>query len=766
MELFINDILVDINEKIPFPLTYAISDIKDLSARKGNNSKTIALPGTATNVQLMANVFSLSATGGSPITFMNFDPSVKASARYYHNGVLEFNGVCQLQECIQQDGNWIFNIVLISDTIDYIGRLKEIKINALDWTQYNHLFTAEIQEASWNGNIMSNGSMITNGSGADWDGIGYYYGLIDYGYNRPAPDTFAVEHIPPHVFCYDILKRSFNSAGITWQSNFFESQRFKRLLLAYQGGVLPQITPEQAAIDSAFTDEQADADGFVMNATATASSTMAISINPSVAFNNYDGIVTSDLAGQVQQASPFMFVSASESLYAVRYTGDHSVNVSTASGWNMLLVPFSISLVVRKNGVIDSTTLLYQDQIESGGDSVTIPFSFDVAPLINLSFSDVLDARLRLDIGGSVVTAPSVVNIPKYVTIQVTSTDTTLNVEKQPQALSPGTTIDLSTLMPDMTADVFFKGLVNMFNLYIKPNDLDPTIMEIEPLVDFYEGTDTALDWTKKIDHSDAIKITPTINFASKDYTFLFEKDDDYWSKRYFDDTLMEYGNNSVSSGTAFSTNKTEIKLPFSQKPLVRIQDGEGFTDLIIPCAYQMKTESDGTINKVEKTAKPFIVQLISGDVGTLQEGNWVHVDEYDVPHAKTKYPYVGHLDNITDPQFDLMWGVPQYIFYSTGEVTLYTTNNLYGYHERFIREIISKFGKQLTAKVMLQSNDIGQLNFKKLIQIDGVMFRLQKINNYDSGKNIPTESEFIRLVEAESAQTYQVTISPDKYNR
>jgi hypothetical protein len=192
--------------------------------------------------------------------------------------------------------------------------------------------------------------------------------------------------------------------------------------------VLPQITPEQAALDSAFTDENNDADGFVMNATATASSAMAISISPSVSFNNYDGTVTADFAGQVQQASPLMFVSASESLFAVRYTGDHSVTVFTEPGWDMILVPFSISLVVRKNGVIDSTTLLYSNQIENTGDTITIPFSFDVAPLINLSFSDVVDARLRLDLGGSIVVPPGVTSIIKYVTVQITSTDTTLNI--------------------------------------------------------------------------------------------------------------------------------------------------------------------------------------------------------------------------------------------------------------------------------------------------------------------------------------------------
>ena len=754
MELYINNILVDLNDKIPFPLTYAISDIKDLSTRKGNNSKTIALPGTATNVQLMSNVFSLSATLGAPIAYMNFDPSVKASARYYHNGVLEFNGVCQLQECIQQDGNWTFNIVLISETIDYIGRLKDIKINALDWSEYNHDFTYANQQDSWNGTIVRNGAPFTNGAGTDWYGLGYYYGLIDYGYQRPAPDTFAVEHIPPHVFCYDILQRSFAASGISWNSSFLESQRFKRLLMAYPGGVLPQITPEQAALDSVFTDENNDADGFVMNVTKSGSWIPAFN-----SFNNYDGTVTADFGGQVQTASPLSIVPSSEGLFAVRYTGDHRFTATTTAP-NFIFGSWNISLIVRKNGLNDTIIQLTSGQITPFVNSYTIDYSFDVTVPINLTFSDVVDSRLQLNMYS--------VNLTQVGTMTATieSLGATWNLEKQPQALTPGSTLNIGTLLPSMTADVFFKGLVNMFNLYVKPNELNPTILEIEPLVDFYEGTDTALDWTKKIDRSQPVKITPTINFASKNYTFTFEKDDDYWSKRYADDTLMEYGNNSVSSGTAFSQATTETKLPFSQKPLVRLEDGEGFTELIIPCAYQMKTESNGVINKVEKTAKPFIVQLLKGDVGDLQEGAWNHVDEFDVSHAMTKYPYVGHLDSILDPTFDLMWGVPQYIFYSTGEVTLYTTNNLYAYHERFIREIISKFGKQLTARTMLQSNDIGELNFKKLINIDGVIFRLQKVNNYDSGKNTSTETEFIRLTEAESAQTYTVTISPDKYNR
>ena len=756
MELYINGIQVDLNDKIPFPLTYAISDIKDISSRKGNNSKTIALPGTATNVQLMANVFSLSATPGAPMAYMNFDPSVKASAQYYHNGVLEFNGVCQIQECVQSQGNWTFNIVLISETIDYNGRLKDIRINALDWTEYNHEFTYANQQDSWNGTIVRNGAPFTNGSGPDWFGLGYYYGLIDYGYDRSAADNFGVEHIPPHVFCYDILKRSFDAAGITWQSNFFESQRFKRLLLAYPGGVLPQISNEQAAIDSVFTTENNDADGFVMNVSKTGTWIPAFN-----SFNNYDCTVTADLQGQVQTASPLSIVPSSEGLFAVKYQGEHRFRAQTSTS-GFLFGDWNVSLIVRKNGLNDSVTQIAVGQITPGVTLFTIDYVFDINVPINLTFSDVVDARLQLNMYSVNL------NQPGTMTATIESLGAILNLEKQPQSLTPGSTLNIGTLLPSMTADVFFKGIRDMFNLYIKPNVFNPTILEIEPLVDFYEGTDTAIDWTYKIDKSEPIKITPTINYAAKDYSFVFEKDDDYWSKRYADDTLMEYGNNSVSSGSAFSQNKTETKLPFSQKPLVRLPkfDGSDFTELIIPCAYQMKTESNGVINRVEKVAKPFIVQLMRGEVGNLEEGDWIHTDEFDEEHPQTKYPYVGHLDSILSPTFDLNWGVPQYVFYTTGETIAYTTNNLYAYHETFIREIISKFGKQLTAKAMLQSNDIGQLNFKKLIQIDGVVFRLQKVNNYDSGKMASTEVELIRLVTAESAQTYTITISPDKYQR
>jgi len=150
-ELYINDRLVDLDQSIPFPLTFNISDIKDLTARKGNKSKTITLPGTRRNYELMLSVFTLSTIdkiSDAESDFIDFDPSIKASARYYQNGLLEFNGVAQLMECKLSNGVWSFDVTLVSDTIDYISRLAKIKINELGWSEYNHAMTLTNQQNS------------------------------------------------------------------------------------------------------------------------------------------------------------------------------------------------------------------------------------------------------------------------------------------------------------------------------------------------------------------------------------------------------------------------------------------------------------------------------------------------------------------------------------------------------------------------------------------------------------------------------------------
>jgi hypothetical protein len=749
-ELFINDRLVDLDQSIPFPLTFNISDIKDLTARKGNKSKTIKLPGTRRNHELMLSVFTLSTIdkiSDDESDFVDFDPSIKATARYYQNGLLEFNGMAQLMECTLSNGVWTFDVTLVSDTIDYIARLQKIKVNELGWSEYNHALTLTNQQNSWSGLIEENGSPAYVYSSPDWDGRGYYYGLIDYGYTRPTPSTFGVEHMPPQVFVYEVLEKAFAYASITWTSTFMESQLFKRLLLAYAGGDLPTIDSTQSNNDSAFTTEANNAgSGAIIKGTVQQYGSGIAFMNDLTLIDNYDCTVNQDNINQLQTTSPVLFVSATEGLVTVNYLGDHDITWTTNAA--LIYGDYNVRLAIFKNGILISNDVIYQGVLEGVGNGHSLTFTFDYSRQINLLINDALTFKISYNLLASQGLG---FNGLTFITTEIISNTADLNITRDTQTLSAGGTVNLAAFLPDMTCDVFLKGIITAFNLFIKPSVADPSIVEIEPLNDFYNAAGDAIDWTYKIDKSKDLTVTPTINFAAKNYKFNFEQDDDYFNTKYVEDVQKQYGQFLIESQSQFATNDAVFKLPFSQKLLARIPEDSpsSFTDLIVPRSFQIKTNEDGTSTMEKKKGKPFIVQL-----GELRPGVWEHRSETGVDDNLTDYPYVGHLDSIDSPSFDFNFGVPDFVFWST---SVYTTNNLYIYHEKFIKELVSRFGKQLTCSAMLAPEDINALDFKNLINIDGIVYRLQKVSDYDSGKNTSTQIELIRIIEGEGIQTTTV---------
>jgi hypothetical protein len=749
-ELFINDRLVDLDQSIPFPLTFNISDIKDLTARKGNKSKTIKLPGTRRNHELMLSVFTLSSIdkiSDDESDFVDFDPSIKATAKYYQNGLLEFNGVAQLMECTLSNGVWSFDVTLVSDTIDYIARLQKIKVNELGWSEYNHALTLVNQQNSWSGLIEENGSPAYVYSSPDWDGRGYYYGLIDYGYTRPTPSTFGVEHMPPQVFVYEVLEKAFAYAGITWTSTFMESQLFKRLLLAYAGGDLPTIDSTQSNNDSAFTTEANNAgSGAIIKGTVQQYGSGIAFMNDLTLIDDYDCTVNQDNINQLQTTSPVLFVSATEGLVTVNYYGDHDITWTTNAA--LIYGDYNVRLAIFKNGILISNDVIYQGVLEGVGNGHSLTFTFDYSRQINLLINDALTFKISYNLLASQGLG---FNGLTFITTEIISNTADLNITRDTQTLSAGGTVNLAAFLPDMTCDVFLKGIITAFNLFIKPSVADPSIVEIEPLNDFYNAAGDAIDWTYLIDKSKDITVTPTINFAAKNYKFNFEQDDDYFNTTYTDDVQKQYGQFLIESQSQFATNDASFKIPFSQKLLARIPEDSpsSFTDLIVPRSFQIKTNEDGTSTMEKKKGKPFIVQL-----GDLRAGVWEHRSETGVDDNLTDYPYVGHLDSIDSPSFDFNFGVPDFVFWST---SVYTTNNLYIYHEKFIKELVSRFGKQLTCSAMLAPEDINALDFKNLINIDGIVYRLQKVSDYDSGKNTSTQIELIRIIEGEGIQTTTV---------
>ena len=766
MQLYINDILVELNKSIPFPLTFQISDIRDLSARKGSSSKTITLPGTRINSNIMSTVYALTtadSTSGSVIA--NFDPSIKAKARYYQDGILQFEGIIQLKECIKKNGSWSFNMVMFAEQIDIVGLLKNYKIKELGWSEYNHNLTALNQTNSWTGVIQKDGVNYNNYSGTDWLGEGYYYGLIDYGMDRLTPTTFETDNIPPQIFLKSIVDKMFEKIGVTYDSEFFDSQLFKKLLMAYEGGVLPNIDDATAALQSIETDQKNNADGFILSELliGTSFSPGVFSFTGATINNaNYssDSGTNVDPSSQIQSSEPLLFVAQQEGDYTLSYSGTHDVNadfvfVGAASNDGEVYSKFQAKCKLYVNNQPTAETVIWYNELSSATLTNSFSASFDTSFDINLAASDTVAMVIEFTKYGATVTDSTATYA--QMSWDVTATTCELDIDYAIQQIQPGNNLNIKSFLPDMDCFTFFKGLVTMFNLYVKPDTDNPYNLNINPLNDFYNGSANALNWTELLDESKDIKVTPTVNFSAKEYQFGFADDKDYWNERYQEDVTRQYGSKSVKSGSQFATTITKMILPFSNKLLGEIPE----TNLVVPRNFQVKTDESGVSEITQKKGKPFIVQIKNGNVGTLQSGDWTHINELDVATVKTEYPYVGHLDDIDTPTFDLQFDVPSYVFYNVPAGVSYTTNNLWLYHEKFIKELIDRNGKMLSCSLRLNSNHINSLDFGDLINIDGVVYRLQKIAEYNSNDDNSTKSELIRLIEGEGIQTYTIPDVP-----
>jgi hypothetical protein len=110
-------------------------------------------------------------------------------------------------------------------------------------------------------------------------------------------------------------------------------------------------------------------------------------------------------------------------------------------------------------------------------------------------------------------------------------------------------------------------------------------------------------------------------------------------------------------------------------------------------------------------------------------------------------YGYAGHLDNPTEPTNDLNFAIPNQVYFTL--TTPYPSTNLFtAFWGDYIAEITSKDSKLLTCYLYLTVEDIFSLNFARLIYIDGALFRLNKIIDFNPAMPSTTKVELLRVLE------------------
>jgi hypothetical protein len=209
---------LDLFDSVPIPIVKSINDIENIADRKSDFSKTITLPGTQNNNDIFSNIFNLNRSVVNTQTYNfapDFNPSLKADAILYKNGVVILQGYLQLVNINVVDEYEIeYEIIIIGRTANLFQDLGEKKLNELDLSAYNHTWNRANIEASWSGT----------------SALGYYYGLIDYGIDSTEVN-WTISNYYPQIYLKAIIDKIFSENSYTYSSNFFDSTRFKKLVI-------------------------------------------------------------------------------------------------------------------------------------------------------------------------------------------------------------------------------------------------------------------------------------------------------------------------------------------------------------------------------------------------------------------------------------------------------------------------------------------------------------------------------------------------------
>jgi hypothetical protein len=699
---------LDLFESIPVPISFSISDIKDPTKRKQSFSKQVDLPDTMNNNAFFQGVFSMTSTENS----VNFDATAKAPIRLFKRGVQVLDGVMKLNEVTAVNGIVKYNVTILSDNADIFQLLTQVSLNELDWSDYNHTLTRTNIKNSW----------------LSTAGTGYYYPLIERGLGRPGNLIFRTIDFVPYVYLYECLQKCFDYIGLTWESNFLESSMFKNILFGFGGGDIKSVAPSvlnQRLINL----DNGVYTGEINYVNLSGQFFQAVVLNPFID-DSFTYTLSQDLLSQWDNGN---ITIAETGAYNLTVTGilDYVVNYGSMT-FEKVRNPY---IYVYKNGVfIQSIRTTSQ---WSTSDTGSFNYNTDNSFNINCQSGDVIQFRL---FSGNVVAQYA--NEPDPVSMDLTTnTAFTIDLTCIDTTISDGDLVDMAVFVPAMRCDEFLLSCIRQFNLYVGEIDSDNSV-RIEPLINYYLQTNQSTDITDLVDHSKAIKTKPTANDYAKKLTWQFKSASDYDNDRYLQKWSEQYGDYSFIQGSYYA--KGEQKTELSWATIIPYELAPG---ILVPRFIKIDS------GVVKPNTGPYRVMFRNG----LKPGSIVLRDtDTTASETVTDYPCVHHFDDWQDPEIDLNFKLVNEVFYTASVVT--TANSYSEYYSEFITEMTSPAGAIWMLSVKWDEYDVKNRDWRRLLMIDGALFRLNEIKEFSADVSPTTEIELVKVLRANKRSTFKVT--------
>jgi len=690
---------VDLYDDEPLPLTKEIKDLYEPDKSQSDFTKTIKIPGTQNNDKIFSNIFDINHSVIATSQFTSdFNPNLKVNCILLKDGIPQIKGYLQLTNIILLDEyKCDYEVIVIGRNANLFQDLGDLKLTDLDLSDYNHIWNDTNIEESWIAPV----------------GEGYVYPLIDRGF-KPSEILYYYDQTYPAVYVKTLVDKIFSEAGYRYSSTFFDSERFKRLIIPFTGAKFKMSEAEvqdrlfelDRTSSTAYLTPNPTPQVVAFNRTVKDSDPTGVSGNTFVIPSGYSGnyIFRAELNVTAKYIAALTRSSANFYFYA-RIVRDRAGVITTIKTITPLIEwTGSITTNSTKEFTINFQSDL-TDYLED--DIFYVEWSFAFTSVI---FDPFTELEVKFDSGSAFFN----------------STDGQYNY---------GSSISLSNALPQDTKQKdLLVSLINMFNLYFEPDQIDDKKLIIEPRDTFYNTT--TIDLTDKLDVSKEINILPMGALDFKTLEFHQQKDDDQYNKYYNDRYKDEYGFRRVVVSNDFLVQTKKIETIFAPTPLV---DADNNNRVISKIRY---FNSDGTL-KVQ-AAKPRI--LYYGGLLDTGLGTYSLSGSRLIPNFKTQYAYAGHLDSVASPTFDLNFGVPELIFWGSGTSAGLSDANLYNlYWKKTIDEITDKNSKLLQCYIHFNNVDLQNISFRNLYLIDRQLYRLYRIET-DLNSYEPAKCTFLKL--------------------
>lgn len=709
-EIFLEGRRLDLSEDISMEFTYQIDDIREFATRETNFSKTIVLPGTSNNNKQFGYVFEFGSenfyeSSQSNVGY-NFNASKSAACVIYVDRVQIFQGSLRLLEMIVDNGTVEYEVSVFGELGGLVQAIGNAKLEQLDFSAYDTEWTVANIKQSWEyaTGVQVSGVTVTG----YYPGSGLYFPLIDYGNLSVSKDDWDFRAMRPALYAKEIIDKIITNAGYTYDCDFFNSQLFRRLIIPNNQKSIRNFTSLglKANADAVtYTNvgniswTEVNIGDFSLNAPDT-----IFTYNSATAFT---GTLYVELQGEVNEAGTYLDIQ------------------------------------IRKNG----TAIYTHSNSPNAGDIISM-----FAELTNQVFNqnDTLSVYINTDIRGLGITLfegylTLTSSTPQYVTVGY------------------GETIQINDTIPRGIFQVdFFSSIVKMFNLYVIESTSKDKHVTIVPYIDYYEDalelliTDdfttlflvdqtnalllesssvTSRDFTYKLDRSKPYRLKPMAELNGRYFEYKYKQDSDYYNEQYFKKYSIGYGDRLEDTGYEFAKEKQTAEVIFAATPLVGY-DGE---DKVFSTIFKLN-------NNVEDPTE-HVIRI-------MQAKKITGVNAWDIKNGGstidtglTYYGYAGHLDDPDVPQTDINFGAPNELYFEL--VSQYPSANLFnGFWSDYVAEITDKDSKLLSAYFRLTEMDIYGLNFARLIYLDGALWRLNRVIDYNPMVQDTTQVELLKVLQ------------------